>query len=93
MTRLSCLLRALADHAATYGGNQVKRREFITLLGGAAAWPLAPRAQQPVMPVIGGLYGVSEAQCCGAMAGFRRGLGGRGWAMVCTADAARDTYS
>ena len=74
--------------------SDMKHREFITLLGGtAAAWPLAPRAQQPAMPVIGGLYGVSEAQWRGAMAGFRRGLGGRGWAMVCTADAARDTYS
>jgi putative tryptophan/tyrosine transport system substrate-binding protein len=57
----------------------MRRREFLSLLGGAAAWPFAVRAQQPGLPVIGFLNSASPDAFAPYVAGFLQGLRDAGY--------------
>jgi putative ABC transport system substrate-binding protein len=57
----------------------MKRREFLGVLGGATAWPLAAHAQQTSMPIMGFLSNRSPGESASVVSAFRQGLGETGF--------------
>src|SRR5918993_1003857 len=57
----------------------MQRRDFITLIGGAAAWPLVASAQQPAMPIVGFVSSLSPEASVRRVAAFRKGLNETGY--------------
>src|SRR5262249_36817731 len=69
-----CGLNDCTSRAARRRGDRVKRRAFITLLSGAAMWPLAARAQQAAMPIVGFLGSTPAGPYAAIVAAVRQGL-------------------
>jgi putative ABC transport system substrate-binding protein len=67
--------RSRGEEAQTFG---MKRREFMSLLGAATAWPLAARAQHPTMPRVGYIW-IGARGTDVSNAGLRQGLADRGY--------------
>src|SRR5579864_4048908 len=70
----------VVPHRGVTAFRQLRRREFISVIAGAAAWPLGARAEQPAMPVIGFLNPAPAAEAIPHLiAAFRRGLADAGY--------------
>ena len=77
LTNAICCLRSWLGQRMQFDG--LKRREFITVLAGAAAWPLTAQAQQPAIPVVGFMHILSPENVPRFVPTFQQGLKEQGW--------------